>query len=272
MKYLKLLLIIFFFAHIVPALPQEIVKIVKIYTLINIDQTSGFNPGDILTIIRTKTTGQIEEVGKVKIIRFAQDKCAAKIVSEKRGKHIAVGDRVRLPSNTLNINSIDSDRASTSGELGSIGIEKGDKEISFIGFYIKMVGMDSAPSGIGAIMLSVAYSVTPELQIGFAPQLMIYPGFFGATYKIFGWTGFINYHFSTSSRWIPYVSGQWYQDEFAPGESDMLDHMYLTLGGGLKNFFTEYAALVTSISYGFPVRTSQKQTVFTIRSGVSVFF
>ena len=110
-------------------------------------------------------------------------------------------------------------------------------------------GTEQSSIESGAIQLSYGYFITSHLQIGAAPQLMIYQGFGGGTNYIFSASAFFNYNFATSSKIIPYVSGQWYQDEFAPEYGDFLDYSYINLGFGIRNFFTEFAEMLINFGY-----------------------
>lgn len=50
-----------------------------------------------------------------------------------------------------------------------------------------------------------------------------------------------------------------------------MEDAYFNIGGGFRNFFNEYAALNTSITYGFSLGGTGER-VLTIMSGVSVIF
>lgn len=250
---------------------QKIVKRVKYYVLINIDESSGYRPDDEIEVLRQFSDNKIKTIGKVRIVKYAKGMCAAVIIIKHRKYTIEVGDFIKMPPVKKIQDNYETTVSSGSGELGSMGVEKGDSEISFMGFYAEMIGTELETGGTGAIKLSYGYFVTKNLQVGAAPQLLIYQGMLGATYKIFSFSAFASYNFLTSSRFVPYFSVKWYQNEVAPGESDFMDHAYFNLGAGFRNFFNEYAALNTSISYGFNLGGLER-TVLTIMSGVSIIF
>jgi len=250
---------------------QDIVKRVKYYVLINIDVSSGYQPGDEIAVLRQISENKVKTIGKVRIVKYAKGQCAAVIITQHKKYLIGIGDFIKMPPKKKIHDNYETTTSSGSGEIGSMGVEKGDSEISFMGFYAKMIGAEFETGGTGAIKLSYGYFLTKNLQAGAAPQLLIYQGMMGATYKIFSFSAFASYNFQTSSKFIPYFTVKWYQNEVAPGESDFMEHAYLTFGAGFRNFFNEHAALNTSISYGFNLGGLEK-TILTIISGVSIIF
>ncbi len=161
--------------------------------------------------------------------------------------------------------------SSNSSGPGDVGIEKGDTEIQFAGFYMKILS-DYFKMGTAFIQFSYAKFITSRLQIGVAPQLTIAEGSGMGTQTYFSASAFCNYNLSTASKVIPYISGQWYQGDFAPEYDDFLDWSYLNVGAGVRNFFNQYAALNTSISYGFPLGSNSEGGMLVIMSGLSFIF
>lgn len=248
---------------------QEIVKRVKNFVLITINESSGCVPGDELTVLRKISELKIINIGTVKIIKFAQGQCAAQVTAQKKGFTVGPGDFIEIPVKDEHIPQKQA-VPKPAAETGSIGLERGDSELSFMGFYAKIVGTEMDMPGIGSFKLAYGYFVTRNIQIGAEPQLLIYPGFMGGTDTIFSFSLYGSYNFLTGSKFIPYVTVKWYQDEVVPGD-DLLEDAYVTFGGGFRNFFNEYAALNTSITYGFNLG-GMGETVFTIMSGVSFIF
>ena len=269
MRVIRKVIILVFLLSFQYTFSQEILKIVNHYVLVNLDESSGVRAGDELAIYRSSSSGQIIWIGKVVIVRFGNGKCAGKILNEVRGNHVQVGDFVRLPSEVSEVQT-PMKTHTPSDEMGSPGIEKGDVELGFMGLYTTMVGTDISME-TGFIRINAGYQLTDQLQVGVAPQWLIYPGGTG-TYYLFSFSFFVSYSFMTTSRWIPYITGEWYQDNFYFGQSDFLEEAYLTIGGGVRNFFTEYAALNTAITYGFSLGGEEYGTVFTITSGISILF
>ncbi|MBN2414673.1 hypothetical protein JXO52_02475 [bacterium] len=274
---------------------QEIVKRVKNYVLIDMDSSSGCLPGEELTVLRRISEVRVLNIGRIEIIKYAQGQCAARVTAQRQGVIIGIGDFVQLPERqeparadrTVNAKPAKeqavkkqvhadqqprtvSQAPSGAGEPGSIGIERGDKEVSFMGFYSKIVGTDFDMGGIGSFNLGGGYFFTRNLQLGAETQVLIYPGFMGGTDVIFSFSLYGSYNFQTGSKFIPYVTAKWYQDEVVPGD-DLLEDAYFTIGGGFRNFFNEYAALNTSITYGFSLGGTGER-VLTIMGGVSVIF
>ncbi len=251
---------------------QEIVKRVKNYVLVNMNSSSGCLPGEELPVLRKTSETRIITIGRIKIIKYAQGKCAAQITEQRKGVIIGVGDFVQLPGMAEQSQQTGKELSTPSGagEPGSTGVERGDSEVSFMGFYSKIVGTEMDMPGIGSFKLAYGYFVSRHLQIGAEPQLVLYPGFMGGTDAIFSFSLYGSYNFQTGSKLIPYVSIKWYQDEVVPGD-DLLEDAYLTFGGGFRNFFNEFAALNISITYGFNLG-GMDETVLTLMSGVSVIF
>lgn len=270
MRLFRVVILSMFFLISSDILGQEIIKRVKNLVLININSTSGYQVGDDIPVLRQVSQNQFKTIGKVKLMKYAKNQCAGKIITEKKKYRIRVGDFVKMLRKEDSYDNYETTTSSGSGEPGSIGIEKGDSEISFMGFYVKMIGIENAPGGTGAINFSYGYFLNRNLQVGAAPQLLIYPGADGL-YTIFSFSVFASYNFQISSKFIPYITVKWYQSEVAPGESIFMEQAYLTFGGGFRSFFNEYAALNTSISYGFNLG-GLEETILTIMSGVSILF
>ena len=269
MKYATVIVLLALLFVSAPAFPQSILRIVQDYVLVDIDENSGLRIGDETIVYRDTGGGSVKQIGRVRLVRYGKGKCACKIVAQKRNETVRVGDFIRLPSVTLGARAPD---ASPSGGPGSIGIERGDKEVGFMGFWSKMIGNELTSAETGMIRLSFGYHWTDRLQVGAAPQWIITASEGGGTWYFFSVSFFVNYNLTTSSKMVPYITGEWFQENFYFGMDDILSHAYLTLGGGLRNFFNEYAALNTSIKYGFSLGGEGKRTVLTITSGVSVIF
>lgn len=275
MKFLKLFIMLVFLCWCHNAYAQNIIKIVKQFVLINnVDEFSGLSVGDRLPVFRTTGSGNVSRVGEVQIVKFVKGKCAAKIVSESRNMKIAVGDYIDLNSDAEELLSSQKDKFSSSSGPGDIGIEKGDSEVQFAGFYVRMM-TEGFSMGTAFIQCSFAKFITSRLQLGIAPILNISEFSVGSnseTTTQFSASAFCNYNLKTAAKLIPYVSGQWYQGDFSPEYGDFTDYSYITVGAGFRNFFNEYAALNTSISYGFPLGSNSEGGLLTISSGLSFIF
>ncbi len=75
-----------------PLFGQKIIKVISGYVLIDRDAGLG-QGGDRLTVYRYED-GRLNAVGTVEIVTFQKGKTAAKILSQKRGRTIAVDDYV----------------------------------------------------------------------------------------------------------------------------------------------------------------------------------
>ena len=157
-------------------------------------------------------------------------------------------------------------------------IEKGDTEISFMGYYITRVGEDVEVNGSGVFQLSYGKYITPRLQIGISPNLRFFLADDEQGEKTIetDWSGaiFFNYNFSTASKLIPYITGQYYQYTFEiPDDMEFKDFSYVNAGIGFKNFFNEYAAFNTLVSYGFSLAEDAENVgLLSIMAGLTVIF
>jgi hypothetical protein len=150
-------------------------------------------------------------------------------------------------------------------------IEQGDSEIRFLFFY-SQTKSDSYSDKSGSLQLSYGHFFTPRLQLGVGPRITI-SEFLGDTQTDLSGSVFVNYTLTTASKTVPYLSGEWYQQDFSPEEGmELTDYTYITIGFGVRNFFTEYAALNTAISYGFSLASEAEGGLLMIMSGLSYIF
>ncbi len=159
----------------------------------------------------------------------------------------------------------------------SAQIERGDSEISFLGYYSTMVGTDYRSGGTGIIQFSYGYFVSSYLQLGIGPQVTFTPGYSSAYYHSSGEvklsaSAFFNLNLNTDSKTIRYIFSQWYQSDFSPPSGNLTDAAFLTFGVGIRNFFTEYAAINTAASYGISMAKNSKLGMLMIISGLSFIF
>lgn len=152
-------------------------------------------------------------------------------------------------------------------------VEKGDTEIGFLGFYSTMVGSKYSSGGTGSIQFSYGYFFTSNLQIGIGPQVTFSKGSGSSdTEASISASAFFNFNLTTRSKTVPYLFGQWYQSDFSPENGNFTDASFINFGFGVRNFFTEYAALNSAISYGFAFANEADIGLLLIMSGLSFFF
>lgn len=155
-------------------------------------------------------------------------------------------------------------------------IESGDKEISFMGYFSTRTGEDVDPNGYGSLQLSYGRYYGRNLEIGIAPILSFSTVKENGEQKIeTQWSGsvFFNLNLASASKIIPYLTGRYYQYTFdIPDNADFSDYSYVTVGGGIKSFFNEYAALNTLVTYGFSPNTDNEGGVVMIMTGLSFIF
>ncbi len=156
-------------------------------------------------------------------------------------------------------------------------IESGDSEISFLGYYSAMVGTNYTTGGTGIIQCSYGYFFTPWLQLGIGPQVTFTPGYKSAYFSTsaevkFSASAFVNINLNSNSKTIRYIFSQYYQSDFSASSGNLTDQAFWTVGVGVRNFFTEYAALNTAVSYGMSLAKNSKMGMLMIISGLSFIF
>jgi hypothetical protein len=167
-------------------------------------------------------------------------------------------------------------------------VEQGDKEITFAASMTSLVGIENFSSTNINLFLSYGYFVSNKLQLGIGPSLTYsrttstFSSFDPELFAIveeetvtedtqFSGYVFINFNFSTASKTVPYFAAQWYQFDFDPESGKFTDASYVNIGFGIRNFFSEYAALNTSANYGFALSSATEGGIILITTGLSVF-
>jgi len=150
-------------------------------------------------------------------------------------------------------------------------VEKGDSEIRFLFYYSHINGDEFSSGGRGSLQISYGYFLIPNLQIGIGPQITFTRGGEGTKSKISG-SVYFNFNFSTASKTVPYIYGEFYQMDFSPEWGDFSDYSYLNIGLGVRNFFTEYMALNSAITYGFSLASEAEGGLFMVMTGLSFIF
>lgn len=155
-------------------------------------------------------------------------------------------------------------------------IESGDKEVSFLGYFSTFVGDDVDANGFGSLQISYGKYYTKYFQAGFAPTLSFSTVTENNESKLdvqISGSFFFNLNFAAASKTIPYITGRYYQYTFDIPEGAVLtDYAYVTIGGGVKSFFNEYAALNTLVTYGFSLREEAEGGILMIMTGLSFIF
>ncbi len=173
--------------------------------------------------------------------------------------------------------------------LSSAQVETGDSEVIFSGMFMSIVGIDNYSSVTASLNLNYGYFLTKNLEIGFGPTVthtrtkMTFTTFdffqgekeeehIDETTNVSG-TVFINLNFATASKTVPYFAAQWFQSDFNPkGEQKFSDFSYLNVGFGIRNFLNEYAALNTSVNYGWSQAENAEGGIILVLTGLSVIF
>ncbi|MCK5147858.1 outer membrane beta-barrel protein [bacterium] len=150
-------------------------------------------------------------------------------------------------------------------------VEKGDSEIRLLFFYSQISNDEDDSDVSGSLQIGYGYFFTPQFQVGLSPRININDGMSGIE-TTFSGSIYMGYNFTVSSKTVPYLTGEWYQNDFSPDQGTFSDHSYLTIGFGVRNFFTEYAALNTMISYGFSMASEAEGGLLMFLSGISFIF
>ncbi len=150
-------------------------------------------------------------------------------------------------------------------------VEKGDSEIRFLFYYSQVSGSGYSAGGNGSLMVSYGYFIIPNLQLGLGPRLTFTTGADGTETQVSG-SVFFNFNFATASRTVPYIFGEFYQMDFSPDIGEFADYSYINFGFGVRNFFSQYIALNSAVSYGFCPSTNSEGGLFMILTGLSFIF
>lgn len=143
--------------------------------------------------------------------------------------------------------------------------EQGDREVQFAGSIY-------AAESFTMINLTGVYGyyIRDYIEIGGGPMITHMEAY-GFDNTTIGGVFFGRYYFSTVSRSVPYLSGQWYQYDFAPDDPmSFFDASNLQVGGGIKYFINEYIAWDASANLG--INLGGGDVVLLIIGGLSAFF
>ena len=144
-------------------------------------------------------------------------------------------------------------------------VQKGDKEVQFLASIISVESIT-----IFTAMFSYGVMVTPKLELGVGPMISHISVYFFDDTR-FSMAFFGRYNFSVQTKTVPYVSGQWYQFDFAPDEPfGFFDYSYFQVGAGVKFFVNPHVAYDFSGNLGFALGGGTGVT--TLMGGLSYFF
>jgi len=151
--------------------------------------------------------------------------------------------------------------------LEGIGVEGGDVEIGFQAYYMTVLGEGGGDFQIGSVVLRLGTYLSSRFELGLAPNL----SFFSEEVSVNG-SLFFQFNFTTASKIVPSISGQWLQYDFNPEDRDFIDCSFIIISLGLQNFFTRYTALNTSVDYGFALTDASAGGVLRVLTGLSCIF
>lgn len=160
--------------------------------------------------------------------------------------------------------------------LGTITHLSGDRDHFF--YYSQTI--ISLSAGFGRF-------VSPTVQIGIKPTWeYIHVKYAYSTYPIyeggereaskddgaFGVSLFANFNLPSKSKTVPYLSVQYQITDVAPeGGADFADMSFLGLGGGLRYFVVEKAAINSTLLYSIPLKDAEyKYKTLSLFLGLSI--
>jgi len=163
-------------------------------------------------------------------------------------------------------------------------INEGDTELDVLGGYSRTSIKDFTTITNVSIKLGLAKSISQNVQLGIQP-LWTYAkvkyeknfwGYYGpasSSNGTFGATAFLKFNIITETKWVPFLTAQLQIDDVNPeGSAGMTDVMSLNLGGGVRYFITERAALNVTGLYNFYTKDAEyKPKSFNVLLGFSVF-
>ena len=147
----------------------------------------------------------------------------------------------------------------------SAQVEQGDREIQAVGAMYATAEMT-----VITILGTYGYYYRPNVEFGVGPTIA-YVEVFGYDQTMIGGTFYGRYYFSTNTKVVPYLAGQWYQFDFSPPEPlSFTDLSFLQAGAGLKYFISEHLAWDVSLNLGVGLGSSD--TSMLLLGGLSAFF
>ncbi|KAA3618741.1 MAG: hypothetical protein DWQ05_07205 [Calditrichaeota bacterium] len=161
--------------------------------------------------------------------------------------------------------------------------ERGDKEFSLQGAFNRMSndGGQNYTTSSTILIISAGFGrfITPHLQLGIEPVWI----YVSTSYKYgsqsnsesdgtVGVALFMNYNFSSSSKYVPYFTGQYAIMDIAPeGSVGITDVSSYAFGGGVRYFVIERAAINTKMLYEIPIKDAdEKYKTFSVQIGLSL--
>ena len=172
-------------------------------------------------------------------------------------------------------------------------VHNGDTEISLLGTFSNYSGdkehFSMYSQTIIAMSLGIGKFISPNIQVGIQPtwNYLSYK-YTEATYDyenwefseeektesdgVFGMNIFSNFNFTPESNLVPYVTAQFQIGDFSPEGGNMMDASALGLGGGIRYFPVQHAAINTVLTYNFPLKDAEyKYKSLVVIFGLSLF-
>jgi hypothetical protein len=149
--------------------------------------------------------------------------------------------------------------------------EKGDKEILLFG-QLMAINSDGSTVSIGNIFANLGVFVTDTFEVGGGPTITI-ANAGGGTDTTLGLNGFVRLNFATGNpRLVPYVGGEVFIQDVNPDFGSAGDTTFANAIGGVKNYFSENAALDIKGQFGFLLTDPGAVRMFGFTVGLTVIF
>jgi hypothetical protein len=150
--------------------------------------------------------------------------------------------------------------------------QKGDKEILLFGNLFVLSGGGSTQT-VGIIFTNVGVFISDSLEVGGGPTITVAGGA-GSTTTVVGVNGFVRKSFVRSNPKIaPYVGAEISIQDLAPEAPQGIgDVTFINAIGGLKNYFSERAALDIKGNFGFLLTDPGLLKIFGFTVGLTVLF
>ena len=151
--------------------------------------------------------------------------------------------------------------------------QQGDTELSLLGTITHLSGdkdyFNYYSQTIIALSAGFGKFVSPSVQIGVQPTWQYisvkYTDYSGwpdyseeeksESDGVLGVSFFTNFNFPSESKVVPYLSARYQIADIAPeGDANIGDVSSLSLGGGLRYFIVEKAAINSTLLYNFPLK------------------
>jgi hypothetical protein len=150
--------------------------------------------------------------------------------------------------------------------------KEGDKEIKIGGSLFSIVSSGSTFT-TGQFDFGVGYFVSDRFEITVAPRITVSSGA-GSSVDVDGGVSFQGQYFfgAQSSMVKPYIGVTEIVESFKTSGGGFKDNLYTGAIFGVKNYFTERAALDVNAQYGFRTSAPADYQLLSVTVGITYLF